>query len=350
VRAGGRLTDTERWRLRGPARPAVRRGVYTAIPVAAASLAELELGASVAGAVSTGAVICGFVALDAPARIRWIWQLVAAPVIGLAAAIGVLSGEAGLTAVAAMTAAGFFGGLCVAVSMRLTFAALSVVLALLVAQGLELASGDAGEALLLAGAGSLLQAAFSLAATISDRATEPLDPLGGARRAPAAMSRAVSERSAAFRHAVRWALALGAATAVYRFVDLQGHGYWVPLTVLFVLKPGLDETRERLAMRAAGTVGGLILATALAEALMNAPLATALVLGAAAALAYAMLALEYALFTAAITVFVVVLTDSLGQAPFQTAGERGLATAIGIAIAAAAFAAVPDRGRRAAER
>lgn len=142
---------------------------------------------------------------------------------------------------------------------------------------------------------------------------------------------------------MRWGLALGAGVAVYRFIDLQGHGYWVPLTILFVLKPALGETKERLAMRAVGTIGGLLLATGLAEALGNDPVPIAAILTIAVAVAYALLPLEYAIFTAAITVFVVLLTDSLGYPPLETAGQRGLATLLGIAIAAAAFIALPTR-------
>ena len=51
-----------------------------------------------------------------------------------------------------------------------------------------------------------------------------------------------------------------------------------------------------------------------------------IVLTLSAALAYALLAIEYALFTTAITVFVVLLTDSLGAAPLDAAGERALGT------------------------
>jgi uncharacterized membrane protein YccC len=125
--------------------------------------------------------------------------------------------------------------------------------------------------------------------------------------------------------------------AIYRFVDLQGHGYWVPLTVLFVLKPSADDTWERLAMRAVGTIAGLMLATGLAEALGASPVPVAIALALAGALAYALLALEYALFTAAITVFVVLLTDSLGEGAWEAADQRALGTTLGIAVAALAI-------------
>ena len=53
--------------------------------------------------------------------------------------------------------------------------------------------------------------------------------------------------------------------AVYRLIDLNEHGYWVPLTILFVMRPAHAETDLRVELRAIGTLVGLIFATALAE-------------------------------------------------------------------------------------
>jgi hypothetical protein len=326
--------------------PALRRGALAAVPVTGAAMAELQFGPGFAGAVSAGALVAGFVAFDAPARIRWRWQAIAAPAIGVAAAVGVLSSQSPYLAVVAITLAGCGGGLAVAISPRHSLAAVCVVLALLIAQGLDLASGDARAALLLAGAGALLQAIFALGATAFDSDTEPFGLSRGARSARAAIAENLTLDSPVMRHALRWGMALGVATAFYRFVDLQGHGYWIPLTVLFVLKPGLDDTRERLGMRAAGTMAGLLLATLLAETMINEPVVVALALGASAAFAYALLMIEYALFTTAITVFVVLLTDSLGQDAIQVADERALATLLGILIAGVAFLALPERAPR----
>ena len=139
------------------------------------------------------------------------------------------------------------------------------------------------------------------------------------------------------RHAIRFGAALALGVAIYRLAGFDDHGYWVPLTILFVLKPDAGQTTERIAMRAAGTVIGLVLATLLAAVLGDDLIPTTIVLVTAAALAYALLAIEYALFTTAITVYVVVLTDTLGSDPFDVAGERALGTAIGIVVAALAF-------------
>jgi uncharacterized membrane protein YccC len=278
------------------------------------------------------------------------WQLGFAPVLGAMAALGVLSSDPGALAVVAMTVCGMAGGYCVAGSSRLAVAGMMAVLGLLLAQGFQLQAEEAGRALLAGVAGGLAQALLSGAVWwLSDRSSESPGLGERARGARLALRQNLTLESPSLRHAVRWGTALGVAVALYRFVDLQGHGYWIPLTVLFVLRPSADDTWLRMAMRAAGTIAGLVLATALAEGLGGSPVLVAIALAGAGALAYALRAAEYALFTAAITVFVVLLTDSLGEAAFEAADQRALATVIGMVVAAAAVAIPlggPTAGRR----
>ena len=277
-------------------------------------------------------------------RVRW--QLLCAPLVGVAAALGVLSSATAATAVVAMAVVAGLAGYLVAVSLRMAIAGLSCVLALLIAQGLFLDPGDAWRALAFGAGGGVLQAATALvAAVVSDRGREGFELRAAAGETWVKLRGAWSIRSTPMRHALRFGAALAIGVAVYRLAGFDDHGYWVPLTILFVLKPAADQTGERIAMRAVGTVIGLVLATALAEALGEATVPTTLLLTAAAALAYALLAIEYALFTTAITVYVVLLTDALGASPFEAAGERALGTALGILVAALAFRAFGEASR-----
>ncbi|MGZ5375578.1 MAG: FUSC family protein [Solirubrobacterales bacterium] len=341
-----RALDPTVWQLRGEARPLIRRGALTAIPVGVLALLSLWLDLPACSGMAGGALLAGFVAFDAPARTRTIWQLVLAPVLGLAAGLGVLSSGPPILAIAVMTAFAIVGGCCVAVSLRLAIAGMMVVLGLLIAQGLMLDPDQALIASLATIGGVLVQAVLSLAAwAFWDREREQPglpERLRGGRRALAAN---LGRGSSSLRHALRWGIALGASVAVYRLIDLQGHGYWVPLTVLFVLKPEADDTWERLAMRAIGTLAGLLLATLLDEALGGGAVPVALCLTVSAALAYALLSLEYALFTAAITVYIVLLTDTQGYDALSVADQRALATAIGIGIAALAVLVSQPTGR-----
>jgi uncharacterized membrane protein YccC len=144
-------------------------------------------------------------------------------------------------------------------------------------------------------------------------------------------------RSTSARHALRFGAALAAGVAAYWLLGMEEHGFWIPLTILFVMRPEEDETFHRLILRAVGTAIGLVMATALSFWLKDDGVALAIALTIATAFAYGLLTVQYALFTAAITTYAVLLADTLGEPAFEAAGQRALATAIGIAIAGAAF-------------
>jgi uncharacterized membrane protein YccC len=246
-----------------------------------------------------------------------------------------------------MALVGAAAGYCFSVSLRLSFAGLTVALALLIAQGLPLTAADAPPALLYATAGGLLQAAFSLCVyAAGDRTEEGGGKAWSTTAALAALRANLTLGSIDFRHAIRFGTALAAGVAAYWLLGLGEHGFWIPLTILFVLRPERDETFHRLALRAVGTVLGLVLATALSQWLHDEPIAIALILTAAAGFAFGMLTVQYALFTTAITVYVVLLADTLGEPALRAAGQRALGTAIGIGIAAAAFLLWPNRRDR----
>ena len=323
--------------------PALRRGALIALPIGVALIIEFGFDSPTKGAIATGALLAGFPGLDAPAGPRAAWQAAAAPLIGLAAALGILTSESAPLAVLAMGLLGAVAGYCFSVSLRLAIFGLSVSLALMVAQGLFLEPADAAPALLYATLGGLMQAAWSLLVwLVADRDADD-EESGWSRAATAAAMRAnLTLGSAAARHAIRFGVALAAGVALYRLLDMHVHGFWIPLTILFVMRPEIDETHRRLLLRAAGTVLGLILATAAAEAFRGDDLVIGAILTVAAALAFGLLTVQYALFTAAITVYVVLLSDTLGETAFEAADERAIGTALGILIAFLAFAIWPN--------
>lgn len=329
----------------GPAEPgpALRRGFLVAVPVGAALLIELGFGTASKGAVATGALFVGFPGLDAPAKTRAAWQAAVTPFVALAAALGVLTGGSAALAVAAMALVGAVAGYCFAVSLRLSIAGLSVALALLVSQGLGIPTAHAPDALLFAALGGVLQAAFSLCVYAAGDRSEEGEAAGwDTRAALQALHANLTLRSTSARHALRFGAALAAAVAAYWLLGMHEHGFWIPLTVLFVLRPEEDETFRRLILRGAGTAVGLIAATALSFWLKGDGVALALALTVATAFAYGLLTVQYALFTAAITTYAVLLADTLGEPALHAAGQRAIATAIGIAIAGAAFLLWPN--------
>ena len=116
------------------------------------------------------------------------------------------------------------------------------------------------------------------------------------------------------------------------------------------MRPERGETFHRLILRAVGTAIGLVIATALAEWLRGDGVVLALALTVATAFAYGLLTVQYALFTAAITTYAVLLADTLGEPALHAAGQRAGATAIGIAISAAAFLLWPNPGEGRGDR
>lgn len=77
---------------------------------------------------------------------------------------------------------------------------------------------------------------------------------GGRGSMPAWPDVAAALRGPALRwHAARLSIAVSAGTALYLLVGLA-HGYWVPLTILAVLQPGIRATHVRSLQRAAGTL------------------------------------------------------------------------------------------------
>ena len=332
----------------GPAAPgpAIRRGFLVAVPVGLALVLELGFNAPTKGAIGTGALLAGFSGLDAPARPRAVWQAAAAPAIALAGALGILSSQTAPTAVLAIGLLGAAAGYCFSVSLRLAIYGLSVALGMVIAQGLFLPVDDVPEALLYVTIGGLLQSLWSLLAWVfADRAASGEASGWTTAQARTALRSSWTLSATAARHGIRFGAALAAGVLVYRLFGLEEHGFWIPLTILFVMRPERAETDERLVLRAAGTVLGLVVATVLAETLHGEDVAVALLLTAAAALSFGLLTVQYALFTAAITTYVVLLVDTLGEGAWEAVGQRLVGTAIGIAISFLAWRLWPNPGR-----
>lgn len=147
-------------------------------------------------------------------------------------------------------------------------------------------------------------------------------------------------RSAVFRHAVRLSGALMAGVVAYRVLPLQ-RGYWVPLTVLFILKPDFGTTFARGSARVVGTVAGVALGTALSALVSAHTGAEVALLGVAAVAGYAIYPANYGLFTMVFTLAVALLAPLGGASALGALQDRMIDTALGVALAAAAYALWP---------
>src|SRR6201994_3071388 len=159
----------------GPAAPgpALRRGALIAVPVALALIFEFSFGWPSRGAIATAALVCGFTAMDAPAGPRALWQAGGAPLVGVGAALGVLSSQFAPAAVLAMGLIAAASAYCFADTLRLAFVGFSAAVALMIAQGLFLPVSDTVPALLYGSLGCVIQAAWALIVwLVNDRAED----------------------------------------------------------------------------------------------------------------------------------------------------------------------------------
>ena len=147
-------------------------------------------------------------------------------------------------------------------------------------------------------------------------------------------------RSAVFRHALRLTFALAAGDAVGRGFDWR-RSYWIPMTIVLVLKPEFAVTFSRGVLRITGTIVGLLLATALFHFL---PIHIATEILLIAAFTFLMRWVgpaNYGVFAVMISALVVLLLSINGVSPKEVIVARGMNTAIGGVLALLAYLAWP---------
>ena len=152
-------------------------------------------------------------------------------------------------------------------------------------------------------------------------------------------------RSVSFRHALRLGVATGLGSLLASVFHLT-RGYWIPMTVVLVLKPNFGGTLQRSVQRVTGTICGALLAAALLLFLKD----SILLLPILAGLSFATFTLRnrnYGLFALALTPMVMVMLDV--ARPITTADSlvRILYTVIGSVVAlVSGYALFPTWERR----
>ncbi|MGN6605525.1 MAG: FUSC family protein, partial [Jatrophihabitans sp.] len=179
------------------------------------------------------------------------------------------------------------------------------------------------------------------------RRTEARDwRAAAALRAPWATLRAnLGPDSTVVRHAVRLAVLMAGSDAVMRATG-SDRGYWVPLTVLVVLRPDFGTTFQRSVLRVGGTILGLLLATALVQVVPHTDWDEIVLIAVFCfGLRYAG-AVNIGYVAVALSGLVVVLLEVEGIAAHTTALARAGATLLGGALALAAVLVRPSWERQ----
>ncbi|GLV53278.1 hypothetical protein KDH_01330 [Dictyobacter sp. S3.2.2.5] len=144
----------------------------------------------------------------------------------------------------------------------------------------------------------------------------------------------LSFRSTAFRHAIRLGVTLALTTALYHLPGWPiGRGYWISFTAFAILKPDFNTTLTRSVSRLVGTLGGVILATVLLVALKPTPAMLVLIVAIAAYITLASFFVNYALYSASITIAAVCLLALVTPHPLTNIFDRTFDTLIGGALA-----------------
>jgi uncharacterized membrane protein YccC len=141
------------------------------------------------------------------------------------------------------------------------------------------------------------------------------------------------------RHAVRVAGAAASGTAIARFADVPA-GYWIPLTVLLVMRPETAHTYTRCVGRAVGIGVGVVVASALTLLWQPTGLAAAVVAVLLLGITYAVSVFGYIAVTAAFGATIALLLDITD--PSSSVGDLLLAVVIGTALAVLFHVLIPD--------
>lgn len=151
--------------------------------------------------------------------------------------------------------------------------------------------------------------------------------------------------NSAIPYALRLAFVITLGTEIYRELHYPS-GYWIPMSALVVLRPAVTDTVNRALARGLGTIAGAAIVTVCLAHIHPDVAAVAAFTVLFAWLSFGVVNVNYALFSAVITGYIVFLL-SLIQLPGPVIAERRtFATLIGAAIALTVRLLVISRYRR----
>ncbi|MEO6690142.1 MAG: FUSC family protein [Dokdonella sp.] len=146
--------------------------------------------------------------------------------------------------------------------------------------------------------------------------------------------------SVAFRHALRCGVCLALAIVGERAAGIA-HGYWIPMTAAIVLKPDFAGTFRFGLLRVIGTMFGLVFATALIHYAFGGVWERVVLVGLFAFGFRLLTTVHYGIGVTMLTGLVVLLFSFEGVPPAEMLPARGIATAIGSALALLAYLVWP---------
>ncbi len=127
-------------------------------------------------------------------------------------------------------------------------------------------------------------------------------------------------RGSVLPYALRVATVLAISTEIYRQMHVES-GYWIPMTALLVLRPGIADTASRAIARTVGTLAGAVLSSVFLAYVHPAPPMLAVLVVVTTWLSYSLQNVNYALFSVCLTSYIVFLL-SLNHVPGPEIAQR----------------------------
>jgi hypothetical protein len=315
------------------------------LPLAICLGLAIWLGHPGAGLIAAGgAFTVGFGAKQHIDDSRLLPMILASLGIGAATFIGMVAGHTHFILVLLTAGAGFVYGMLSLRQPGVSWVGQQSVGFLLVASAFPASSRDAAVRAALVAAGGALQIISSsiLLRLLKQLRTDLLSVARYLRVEHQALRSSVEQAArsllnrnaapSALPYATRLAVTLGVSTEIYRHFGFA-NGYWIPMTALFVLRPGLSDTANRAIARTIGTLAGAVLASYALAHLQPAQLTLAVLVLLFAWLAYSLNNVNYGLFTLCLTAYIVSLL-ALSSLPGKVvAYHRAVSTMIGGAMA-----------------
>jgi len=152
----------------------------------------------------------------------------------------------------------------------------------------------------------------------------------------AALRANLNLQSSVFRHAIRLAALVALGNSLERAFYWH-RSYWLPMTIVLVLKPEFTTTFSRGLLRIGGTIVGLFLATALFRFLPDTVTVQLVLIFLFTLLLRWVGPANYGIFAVAVSALVVLLIAITGISPKEVIWARGINTAAGGALALLAY-------------
>jgi uncharacterized membrane protein YccC len=315
------------------------------LPIAICLCLGLWLGHPGAGLIAAGgAFTVGFGAKQHIDDSQFLPMILVTLGTGTATFLGMVAGHTNFTLVLMAAGAGFVYGMLSLRQAGVSWVGQQFLVFLLVASGFPFSPRAAavrsslvmaGGALQIISSSILLRLMKELRADLLTVARHLREEHQALRSSVEQAARSLVKRDqppSAVPYALRLAITLGVSTEIYRHFGFA-NGYWIPMTALLVLRPGLTDTVSRAIARTAGTLAGAMMASYALAHLSPTPLILAILTLLFAWFAYSLNNVNYGLFTLCLTAYIVCLLALNSLPGNEVAYHRAISTIIGGSLA-----------------